>query len=68
VGSLSLFPKDLPNPGIKLRSPMWQAGSLPAEPPGKLGWSRWEMIKSRGNTKPSHVRNNVFRATRKTGK
>ena len=27
---------DLPNPGIKLRSPTLQAGSLPAEPPGNL--------------------------------
>ena len=26
---------DLPNPGIKPRSPILQAGSLPAEPPGK---------------------------------
>ena len=28
-------PKDLPNPGIKPRSPALQADSLPAEPPGK---------------------------------
>ena len=28
-------PGDLPNPGIKLRSPMLQADSLPAEPQGK---------------------------------
>ena len=28
-------PGDLPNPGIKPRSPTWQAGSLPAEPQGK---------------------------------
>ena len=28
-------PGDLPNPGIKPRSPIWQADSLPAEPPGK---------------------------------
>ena len=26
---------DLPNPGIKLRSPARQADSLPSEPPGK---------------------------------
>ena len=26
---------DLPNPGIELRSPIWQADSLPAEPQGK---------------------------------
>ena len=28
-------PGDLPNPGIKCRSPTLQADSLPAEPPGK---------------------------------
>ena len=28
-------PGDLPNPGIKPRSPMLQVDSLPAEPPGK---------------------------------
>ena len=28
-------PGDLPNPGIEPRSPMLQADSLPAEPPGK---------------------------------
>ena len=28
-------PVDLPNPGIKPRSPALQADSLPAEPPGK---------------------------------
>ena len=26
---------DLPNPGIKPRSPAWQTASLPSEPPGK---------------------------------
>ena len=29
------FPGDLPNPGIKLRSPVLQEDSLPAEPQGK---------------------------------
>ena len=28
-------PGDLPNPGIELRSPAWQADSLSSEPPGK---------------------------------
>ena len=28
-------PRDLPNPGMEPRSPTLQAGSLPAEPPGK---------------------------------
>ena len=27
-------PGDLPNPGIKPRSPAWKADSLPSEPPG----------------------------------
>ena len=27
---------DLPDPGIKLRSPAFQADALPTEPPGKL--------------------------------
>ena len=36
VGSLSLLQgMDLPNPGIKPRSPTLQADSLPAEPQGK---------------------------------
>ena len=29
------FSRDLPNPGIKPRSPTLQVDSLPAEPPGK---------------------------------
>ena len=29
-------PGDLPDPGIKPRSPILQANSLPSEPPGKL--------------------------------
>ena len=28
-------PEDLPNPGIKPRSPTLQADTLPSEPPGK---------------------------------
>ena len=35
VGSLSILPGDLPNPGIKPRSPTLQAGSLPAKPQEK---------------------------------
>jgi len=31
------YPGDLPNPGIKPRSPALQADSLPSEPPGKPG-------------------------------
>ena len=30
------FPEDLPNPGIKHRSPTVQVASLPAEPPGNI--------------------------------
>ena len=33
-------PGDLPNPGIKPRSPAWQADSLPSEPPGKPRFPR----------------------------
>ena len=35
VGSLFLLQGNLPNPGIKPRSPTLQADSLPAEPQGK---------------------------------
>ena len=31
-------PRDLPNPGIELRSPTFHADSLPAEPPGKRSY------------------------------
>ena len=34
-----LLPGDLPNPGIKARSPALQADSFPAELPGKPQWS-----------------------------
>jgi len=30
-------PRDLPNPGIKPRSPALQADTLTSEPPGKIG-------------------------------
>ena len=36
VGCYALLLGDLPNPGIKPRSPAWQADSLPSEPLGKL--------------------------------
>ena len=32
-------PGDLPDPGIKPRSPTLQAGSFPSEPPGKPSYS-----------------------------
>ena len=35
VGRLSLLQWNLPNPGIKPRSPALQVDSLPAEPPQK---------------------------------
>ena len=42
VGSLSLSPADLPDPGIKLRSPALQVDSLPTELSGDVysipGW------------------------------
>ena len=36
MGCHSLFPGDLPNPGINLRSPTLKSGSSPSDPPGKL--------------------------------
>ena len=50
VGSLSLHPGDLPNPGIQLRSPALQECSLPAELPRKqivpqFGFVRLLMIR-----------------------
>ena len=44
-------PGDLPNPGIKPRSPTLQADSLPAEPPGKPGRLGCKSIISRGQSK-----------------
>ena len=35
--------RDLPNPGIKSRSPALQADSLPAERPGKPMEKGWEV-------------------------
>ena len=35
-GEIFPSPGDLPNPGIKPRSPALQVGSLPADPQGKL--------------------------------
>ena len=34
------FPGDLPDPGIKPRSPALQAEALLSEPPGKPGWGQ----------------------------
>ena len=49
-------PGDLSNPGIAPRSPAWQMGSLPAEPPGKPHWHRKRSVKdgcySKLSTKP----------------
>ena len=36
------FPGDLPDPGIKPRSPVLQVDSLPSEPPGKP--SSWILV------------------------
>ena len=40
-------PLDLPNPGIKPRSPKSQADTLPSEPPGKPSKSERDMLKRR---------------------
>ena len=37
-GSPFPSPRDLPNPGTEPGFPTLQAGSLPAEPPGKPKW------------------------------
>ena len=37
MGCHFLLPGNLPDPGIKPRSPALQADSLPSEPPGKQG-------------------------------
>ena len=39
-----LSPGDLPNPGIKPRSPALQADSLPAESPGKPKYIKVDML------------------------
>ena len=45
VGSISFTRGDLPNPGIEPRSPTFQVGSFPAEPPGKTcWWSGFKML------------------------
>ena len=44
IGLLFPSPGDLPNPGIKPKSPTLQVDSLPSEPPGLLAgdrFSRW---------------------------
>ena len=46
VGSLSCFLGDLPNPGIKPRSPALLADSLPPEPQGKPSWQQQRSLSS----------------------
>ena len=43
-GLPSLPSGDLPNPGIKPRSPVLQVDSLPAEPPGKLFFNKDQRV------------------------
>ena len=47
-------PGDLPNPGIKPRSPALQADSLPSEPPRILEWVAYPF--SRGTSWPRNQR------------
>ena len=57
------FPGDLPNPGIKPRSPALWVDSLPAEPPGKprrtvekqdtVHYLKWSLKSSRGDKNQS---------------
>ena len=44
-GLLLPIPWDLPNPGIKPRSPALQADSLPSEPPVRLVYKKDRSIK-----------------------
>ena len=44
MGSHSLTPGDLPDPGIEPGSPALQADSLPSEPPGKPIYSLLVLI------------------------
>ena len=61
VGSLSIAPGDLPNPGIKPESLTLQADSLPAELPGKPTTSEATAMRSLWTT-PKSIRS--FSATR----
>jgi len=53
VGSLYLLQRNIPNPGIRPRSPSLQVDSLPAEPPGKpfdcvYHSKLWKILKEMG--------------------
>ena len=57
MGSHSLLQRDLPNPGIKPKSPALQADSLPFEPSGKSNGNKvhhkWNGLESSQNHTPS---------------
>ena len=56
VGSLSFLQGNLPNPGIKHRSPTLQADSLPAEPRGKpIKMLAIEQIRERQGIRIQHL-------------
>ena len=58
VGNISFFPGDLPNLGIKPRSPALRVDSLPAEPQGKpinTTTIQIKTIPSPGPIKPTRV-------------
>ena len=50
VGNFSLLQGNLPNSGVKPRSPTLQAGSLPPELPGKLPFHGRTTAKPKPNT------------------
>ena len=62
------FSRDLPNPGIKLRSPALQADSLPAEPQGKpkntgvgsLSLLQWIFLTQESNQGLLHCRQILY--------
>ena len=53
-GYLFPSPGDLPNPGIKARSPTLQADSLPAEPPG-MSFMCWALEYGNINKVKVHI-------------
>ena len=61
VGSLSLLQGNLPDPGIKPRSPALQADSLPAEAPGKPTLRQTQRQKCRRESREMTCRDALLR-------
>ena len=58
ANSFSKIPEDLPNPGIKPRSPALQAGSLSTDPLGKPYINTYTFCKVLGTSKVTHIKQN----------